>query len=80
LYHLTARGNAQQPIFLDDHDRQCFLQVLGKTLSDCNGICHAYCLMCNHYHLLMETPEANLSHRKWGQVFYFSILSVMVLD
>ncbi len=61
LYHLTARGNAQQPIFLDDHDRQCFLQVLGKTLSDCNGICHAYCLMSNHYHLLVETPEANLS-------------------
>jgi REP element-mobilizing transposase RayT len=61
LYHLTARGNAQQPIFLDDHDRKCFLQVLGKTLSDCNGICHAYCLMGNHYHLLVETPEANLS-------------------
>jgi hypothetical protein len=38
-----------------------FLQILEKTLSDCNGICHAYCLMTNHYHLLMETPEANLS-------------------
>lgn len=61
LYHLTARGNAQEPIFLDDRDRQSFLQILEKTLSDCNGICHAYCLMTNHYHLLMETPEANLS-------------------
>ncbi len=61
LYHLTARGNAQQPIYLDDQDRHNFLQILGKTLSDCNGICHAYCLMTNHYHLLMETPEANLS-------------------
>lgn len=61
LYHLTARGNAQQPIFLDDQDRSTFLQVLGKTLSDTNGICHAYCLMTNHYHLLVETPEANLS-------------------
>jgi len=61
LYHLTARGNAWQPIFLGDQDKRIFLQVLGKTLSDCNGICHAYCLMTNHYHLLIETPEANLS-------------------
>ncbi len=61
LYHLTARGNARQPIFLDEQDRHNFLQILGKILSDCNGICHAYCLMTNHYHLLMETPEANLS-------------------
>ena len=37
LYHLTARGNAQGPIFLDDQDRHSFLQILGKTLSDCNG-------------------------------------------
>lgn len=61
LYHLTARGNAQQPIFRDDQDRHAFLQILGKTLSDTNGICHAYCLMTNHYHLMVETPEANLS-------------------
>jgi REP element-mobilizing transposase RayT len=61
LYHLTARGNAQQSIFRDDRDRHSFLQILGKTLSDCKGLCHAYCLMSNHYHLLMETPDANLS-------------------
>ncbi len=53
LYHLTARGNAQEPIFLDDRDRQSFLQILEKTLSDCNGICHAYCLMTNNYHVLI---------------------------
>ncbi len=61
LYHLTARGNARQSIFLDDGDRISFLQVLEKALSDGNAICHAYCLMTNHYHLLVETPEANLS-------------------
>lgn len=61
LYHLTTRGNARQDVFLDDQDRRTFLQVLDKTLSDYNGICHAYCLMTNHYHLLLETPEGNLS-------------------
>jgi REP element-mobilizing transposase RayT len=61
LYHLTARGNAQQPIFLDDQHRHNLIQILGKTLWDCNGICHAYCLMTNHYHLLMQTPEVNIS-------------------
>ena len=61
LYHLTARGNTRQSIFLDDQDRRTFLRVLEKILTDCNGILHAYCLMTNHYHLLVETPEANLS-------------------
>lgn len=61
LYHLTTRGNDQQPIFRDDGDRRSFLRILGKTLSDYNGVCHAYCLMTNHYHLLVETPDANLS-------------------
>ena len=61
LYHLTARGNAQQPIFLDDQDRHGFLQILRKTHLDYKGVCHAYCLMTYHYHLLMETPKANLS-------------------
>jgi len=61
LYHVTARGNARQDIFLDDEDRQLFLRVLGKALQAYNGICHSYCLMSNHYHLLIETPDANLS-------------------
>jgi REP element-mobilizing transposase RayT len=56
LYHLTARGNARQSIFQGDGDRMLFLQVLEKALSDGNAICHAYCLMTNHYYLLMQTP------------------------
>ncbi len=61
IYHLTSRGNRQEDIFLCDEDRQTFLTILGKTVSRYNWICHAYCLMDNHYHLLIETPDANLS-------------------
>ena len=61
FYHLTARGNRQEDIFSCDQDRLIFLQILGKTVSRYNWICHAYCLMDNHYHLLVETLDANLS-------------------
>ncbi|MBM3301714.1 MAG: transposase, partial [Deltaproteobacteria bacterium] len=58
---LTARGNAGAAIFLDDFDRTVFLSVLGDLVGRYNWICHAYCLMGNHYHLLIETPDGNLS-------------------
>ena len=61
LYHLTARGNEQQPIFHDDVDRQQFLQLFGYEILQQRWRCYAYCLMGNHYHLLVETPESNLS-------------------
>ena len=61
LFHLTARGNAQQAIFLDDGDRQHFLRLLGREVQQQYGRCYLYCLMGNHYHLLIETPEPNLS-------------------
>ncbi|MGE3977711.1 MAG: transposase [Nitrospira sp.] len=61
LYHVTARGNALQGIFLDDEDRQHFLGVLGKVVSRFRLRLHAYCLMDNHFHLVVETPDANLS-------------------
>jgi REP element-mobilizing transposase RayT len=61
VYHLTARGNAGQAIFLDDNDRQRFLDALSEGVDRFGWICHAYCLMTNHYHLLVETPNANLS-------------------
>ena len=60
LYHLTARGDRQEPIFLDDRDRRRFLELLGKEIQQQGWLCYAYCLMDNHYHLLIETPEANL--------------------
>ncbi len=61
LYHVTARGNAQRDLFLDDEDRERFLSVLDRVVSRFHLLLHAYCLMDNHYHLLLETPEANLS-------------------
>lgn len=61
IYHVTSRGNAQDAIFLDDIDRQNCLAVLDLALRRFNVICHAYCLMSNHFHLLIETPDANLA-------------------
>ena len=61
FYHITARGNAQGEIYLDDEDREIFLACLGEVVSRFDWRCHAYCLMDNHYHLLIETPEGNLS-------------------
>ena len=57
LYHLTARGNAQQDIFLVDEDRQRLLSVLERVVSRLHLLLHAYCLMDNHNHLVLETPD-----------------------
>ena len=61
VYHVTSRGNARMPIFEDDEDRVRFLAILGEVLRRFNWLCHAYCLMDNHYHLLVETIDGNLS-------------------
>jgi REP element-mobilizing transposase RayT len=61
VYHVTTRGNERREIFFGDDDRSAFLDILGKVCERFNWICHAYCQMGNHYHLLIETPEANLS-------------------
>lgn len=61
VYHVTARGDRRQAIFKDDEDRQRFLAILARTIALRKWICHAYCLMGNHYHLLIETPEPDLS-------------------
>ena len=61
LYHVTSRGNQRGNIFDDNDDRRQFLLVLQEVCHRYNWICHAYCLMSNHYHLLIETPDGNLS-------------------
>jgi len=61
LYHITARGNAQGDVFVDDEDRRTFLSLLANTCNRHHWLCHAYCLMTNHYHLLIETQAATLS-------------------
>jgi putative transposase len=62
LYHVTARGNGGQAVFLDDADREGLLAALAEVVERLRWLCHGYCLMGNHYHLLIETPEPNLSH------------------
>jgi len=61
LYHVTARGDGQEDIYLSDNDREMFLAVLAQVQERFNWLVHAYCLMTNHYHLLIETPDGNLS-------------------
>jgi putative transposase len=61
LYHITSRGDRQENIYLDDEDRETFLSVLGEVCSRFNWAVYAYCLMDNHYHLLIETPQANMA-------------------
>jgi len=61
LYHVTSRGDRQEVIYFNDQDRQDFLTILQQVRARFNWLVHAYCLMDNHYHLLIETPDANLS-------------------
>ena len=70
-YHVMARGNHRQGIFKDDPDRRRFLETLGEACEKTGWAVHAYVLMRNHYHLLLETPEANLvAGMKWLQGTY----------
>jgi len=61
VFHITARGNRRQEIFLDDRDRRRFLELLATAVSRHGWRCHAYCLMPNHFHLMIETPKADIS-------------------
>ena len=60
-YHATARGIAKGDIYLDDRDRRVFLQILVHTIERFSWRCLSYCLMPNHFHLLVRTPIPNLS-------------------
>jgi REP-associated tyrosine transposase len=66
IYHLMSRGDRREEIFRDDLDRKSFLQVLGAACEKTAWQVHAYCLMGNHFHLVIETPRANLVEgMKW---------------
>ena len=66
IYHLMSRGDRREPIFLDEKDRQQFLLTLGQTCRKTGWQVHAYCLMSNHFHLVLETPQPNLATgMKW---------------
>jgi REP element-mobilizing transposase RayT len=61
FYHITSRGNQKERVFLSDYDRTVLLDYLRDANKKYGAIIHTYCLMDNHYHLLLETPHANLS-------------------
>jgi putative transposase len=61
VYHVTSRGDRREDIFVNDEDRQEWVIVLGLVCERFNWVVHAYCQMSNHYHLLLETPDGNLS-------------------
>lgn len=61
FYHITSRGNLRDDVFFEDRDREKFLEILSKTKERYSYLLHAYALMGNHYHLLIETPKANIS-------------------
>jgi putative transposase len=75
IFHVYARGNAKQAIYLDDLDRLTYLRLLGLTVERRSWRCLGYCLMENHVHLLLETPDANLAagmqwfHGVYAQTF-----------
>jgi len=60
MYHVMSRGDRREDIFLDDVDRQDFLKTLAEACQKTDWQVHAYCLMSNHYHLVLETPNGNL--------------------
>jgi REP element-mobilizing transposase RayT len=67
-YHIMARGNHGKTVFRDDKDFRRFLETLEEACAKTGWLIHAYVLMSNHYHLLVQTPEPNLSlGMKWLQ-------------
>ncbi len=61
LYHVTTRGNAAADIVADDVDRAALVELIGEVVERASWLCHTYCLMDNHYHLLVETPAPSLA-------------------
>ena len=66
LYHVTSREDRREAIFEDDDDRVRLLEILGMVVLDHNWLCHGYCLMDNHYHLIIETFDGNLSWKVYN--------------
>ena len=73
IYHIMNRGDRREPIFKDDADRQRFVETLGEACAKTGWQVQAYCLMPNHFHLVIETPQANLvAGIKWFLGVYTS--------
>jgi REP element-mobilizing transposase RayT len=61
LYHVTSRGDRREDIYEDGEDRKKWLEIFGNTCKRTNWRCHAYCLMENHYHIVIETAINGVS-------------------
>jgi putative transposase len=71
VYHVMARGNQGRDIYADDRDRKLWLETLGEAGDKTGWHAHAWVMMRNHYHMMFETPEANLvAGMKWIQGTY----------
>ncbi|MFC1814918.1 transposase [Thermodesulfobacteriota bacterium] len=77
FYHVTSRGNDRKNVFKGKRDRKKFLEYLESATQRYNAVIHAYCLMDNHYHLLLETPCGNLPqimrHSNGAYTTYFNV-------
>jgi len=77
FYHVTSRGNERKPVFRSRRDREKFLEYLESASERYGAVAHVYCLMDNHYHLLLETPQGNLSqimqHINGAYTTYFNV-------
>ena len=77
VYHVMCRGNRQEKVFRDERDNKQFMETLGEACDRCGWRVHAFVLMGNHYHLLLETPEANLvAGMQWLQGTYTTRFNV----
>ena len=61
LYHVTSRGDRREDIYFNDADRRAWLETFGQVCNRFNWVCHAWCQMTNHYHIVVETIEGNLA-------------------
>ena len=77
FYHVTSRGNEQKDVFKSQKDREKFLSYLESATERYGAVIHAYCMLSNHYHILLETPAGNLSqimrHINGAYTIYFNI-------
>ena len=77
FYHVTSRGNERKNVFKSKRDRVKFLEYLDSATKRYDAVIHAFCLMDNHYHLLLETPSGNLPqimrHTNGAYTTYFNV-------
>ncbi|WP_205631617.1 transposase [Collimonas pratensis] len=67
VYHITSRGDRREDIYIDDQDRLLWLEIFGQVCKRYNWNCYAWCQMSNHYHIVLETADANLSRHATTQ-------------